>query len=161
MLESKNADGRTAANRHFVKDVILVCLSAVALSNIWFSNSVFMKLYIQYENAMSFYTSAVTMVKSTEGYEPGVGVAFIGEADAGVFKPDRIDDHQLAGMYPTLINVYSRDDFVRYYVGFDVRYATPEEKEHLIGTEEYQAMASYPYYGSVKRIEDFIVVKMG
>lgn len=155
------ADGRTAPKRHFEKDVILLCLSAVAISNIWFSNTVFMKLYLQYENAMSFFTSAVTQIKQTEGFEPGVGVAFIGEADTAVFKPDSIDDHQLAGMYPTLINVYSRDDFVRYYVGFDVRYATEEEKARLTETGEYKEMPSYPYYGSVKRIEDFIVVKLG
>ena len=36
-----------------------------------------------------------------------------------------------------------------------------EEKAKLLADPRYEAMPAYPYYGSVQKIDDFIVVKLG
>ena len=36
-----------------------------------------------------------------------------------------------------------------------------EELEAISATPEFEQMAEYPYYGSVKMIGDYIVVKLG
>ena len=46
-------------------------------------------------------------------------------------------------------------------MGTDIPLATAEEISALEAREEFLAMAEYPYYGSVQKIDDFIVVRLG
>ena len=60
-----------------------------------------------------------------------------------------------------LINVYSRENFFRYYLGFEIPFADEAEIRALEEDPQVLAMAEYPYYGSVKKIGDLIVVRLG
>lgn len=154
------ADGRIEPRRGFERDILLTAMTLITLSNVTFANSVYLKQYLQYENAMAFYTEVVTQIKLSEDYDPGCAVAVIGEADATLYTEEKISGQHLAGIYPTLVNVYSREDFMRYYVGFDVGYATYTQRLAIMETEEFAAMPSYPYSGSIQRIGDYMVVKL-
>lgn len=154
------ADGRIDHSRRIEKDILLIAMTLITLSNITFANSVYLKQYLQYENAMSFYTTVVTQMKMEEDYDPYCTVAIIGDADLTVSKTDSISGHYMAGVLPDLVNVYSRDDFIRYYVGYDVNFATWEEKSAIVETDEYKDMPAYPNIGSIQRIDDFMVVKL-
>lgn len=155
------ADGRIDPRRSIEKDILLTAMTLITLSNVTFANSIYLKQYLQYENAMAFYTEVVTQIKMNEDYDPGCAVAVIGDAGLTLYDEERIPGGYLAGMSPTLVNVYSRDDFMRYYVGFDVGYATYQEKAAIMETEEFASMPSYPYSGSIQRIGDYMVVKLG
>lgn len=155
------ADGRIDPRRSIEKDILLTAMTLITLSNVTFANSIYLKQYLQYENAMAFYTEVVTQIKMNEDYDPGCAVAVIGDAGLTLYDEERIPGGYLAGMAPTLVNVYSRDDFMRYYVGFDVGYATYQEKAAIMETEEFASMPSYPYSGSIQRIGDYMVVKLG
>ena len=50
---------------------------------------------------------------------------------------------------------------IRQYLGFDVPFATWEEQLELGKLDEVKAMPEYPYPGSVKRVENYIVVMLG
>lgn len=154
------ADGRILHSRRVGKDILLTAMTLIAISNITFANSVYLKQYLQYENAVSFYTSVVTQMKMTEDYDPFCTVAVIGDADLTVSKTDNISGHYMAGVLPDLVNVYSRDALIRCYVGYDVKFATQEEIDAVTETEEYKNMPVYPYVGSIRRIDDFMVVKL-
>ena len=67
----------------------------------------------------------------------------------------------LLGPSQDLVNIYSRENFFRRYLGFAVPFASQEELDSLSGTAEFEQMAEYPYNGSVKKIGDYIVVKLG
>ena len=67
----------------------------------------------------------------------------------------------LLGPSYDLINIYSRESLFRQYLGFDIEFAGEEELEAISATPEFEQMAEYPYYGSVKMIGDYIVVKLG
>lgn len=155
------ADGRIDPRRRFEKDVLLAAMTLITLSNVTFANSVYLKQYLQYENAMAFYTEVVTQIKMHEDYDPDCAVAVIGDADATLYTEEEISGHYMAGMYPTLVNVYSREDFMRYYVGFDVGYASYTEKLEIAQTEEFASMPTYPDSSSIQRIGDYMVVKLG
>lgn len=47
------------------------------------------------------------------------------------------------------------------FVGSAVPFASEEEIEEIKKNAEYDEMSVYPYYGSVKRINDCVVVKLG
>ena len=59
------------------------------------------------------------------------------------------------------MNVYSKERMIRQYLGFDVPFATWEEQLELGKLDEVKAMPEYPYPGSVKRVENYIVVMLG
>ena len=53
------------------------------------------------------------------------------------------------------------DEFITYYLGFDIPFATTEEKATLVKEEYIENMPVYPYNGYVQKVDDYIVVKLG
>ena len=144
-----------------LRDISVLLLLAVLVSNVYFGNMTYLKLNLQYENAYSFYTSLMTQVKSTEGFDEDTELAIIGRQDNLLHTFPQLDTELLTGPAPDLVNSYSRENFVKNYLGFDIAFASEESLEKLQNDERVQQMAEYPYYGSVKKIDDYIVVKLG
>lgn len=143
------------------RDVLYLSLALVLMSNVFFANECYVKLHLQYENAYSFYSVLLTRVQGAEGYDEGCKLAIIGHQDNKLTKFPEIDLGYLMGPSQDLINIYSRENFLRRYMGTDIPLATAEEAAALEEREEYQSMAEYPYYGSVRKIDDFMVVRLG
>ena len=143
------------------RDVLYISLSLVLMSNVFFANKCYTKLYLQYENAYSFYSVLLNRVQGAEGYEEGCKLAIIGSQDNKLTKFPEIDLGYLMGPSQDLINIYSRENFLRRYMGTDIPLATGEEIAAIESSEEFQTMAEYPYYGSVKKIDGFMVVRLG
>lgn len=143
------------------RDVLYISLALVLVSNVFFANECYVKLHLQYENAYSFYSVLLNRVQGTEGYAEGCKLALIGHQDNKLTKFPEIDLGYLMGPNQDLINIYSRENFLRRYMGTDIPLATAEEISALEAREEFLAMAEYPYYGSVQKIDDFIVVRLG
>lgn len=144
-----------------VRDISALLLMAVLVSNVYFGNMTYLKLKLQYENAYSFYTSLMAQVKSTEGFDEDSELALIGHQDNLLHSFPQLDTDLLMGPAPDLVNSYSRENFVKNYLGFDIAFASEESLEKLRNDERVQQMAEYPYYGSVEKIDNYIVVKLG
>ena len=65
------------------------------------------------------------------------------------------------GVNRELINIYSRENFIRFYLGLDLPFAPESAVEALEDDARVLAMAEYPYDGSVQKIDDMIVVRLG
>lgn len=143
------------------RDVLYISLALVLMSNVFFANECYVKLHLQYENAYSFYSVLLTRVQGAEGYDEDCRLAIIGHQDNKITRFPQIDLGYLMGPGHDLINIYSRENFLRRYMGTDIPLATEEEIAALEQREEFQAMAEYPYYGSVKKIDDYMVVRLG
>ena len=144
-----------------LKDISVLLLLAVVLSNVYFSNMVYLKMDLQYENAQSFYTGLMTQVKETEGFDEDSKLAIIGSQDNLLHRFPELDTELLLGPARDLVNIYSRENFIKYYLGFDIPFASEEELAALSEDSRVEAMAEYPYYGSVCEMDGFIVVKLG
>ena len=132
------------------------------LGNVYFANEVYLEMYLEYENAYSFYSILLSRAENTEGFENGTKLALIGRQDNAVTTfDDKIDLGYIAGPSRGLINAYSRENFIRRYLGSNVPLATAEECDALAATAEFADMAEYPYYGSIKMIDGYVVVKLG
>ena len=140
------------------RDAVLVCLLVIALSNAVFANKVYFKMYLNYEAAVSYYTRLLTRVEETEGFDEDCRLAFISFPRQSVFEAEELDTGHLTG--PSgLASIYTRTDFVRYYLGSVIPFAEDGELLALMENERVEAMPIYPYEGSVQRIDDCIVVK--
>ena len=144
-----------------VKDIMALLMCIVIASNVYFANMTYLKMHLQYENANAFYVSLIAQIKETEGFDENSRLAIIGRQDNLLYPFPELGTDGLLGPSQDLVNIYSRENFFRRYLGFDVPFAGQEELDALSKTAEFEQMAEYPYNGSVKKIGDYIVVKLG
>lgn len=143
------------------RDAVYLCLIIAIVSNIYFANKVYLKLYLQYENAYSFYSILLTRVENTDGFDENCSLAIIGDQDNTLRRFDEIDVGYIQGPSYDLVNIYSREKFFNYYLGSSIPFADNETKERIKTDARFLEMPEYPYYGSVRKIDDCIVVKLG
>ena len=136
-------------------------LAAVVMSNVYFANMTYLKMQLQYENARAFYTVLTARLTRTEGFDENCRLAFVGQQHTLLHTLPELDTELLQGPSRDLINIYSRENFLRYYLGFDIPFADEEECAALADEALVQAMSVYPYDGSVQKIGDCIVIKLG
>ena len=144
-----------------VKDIMALLMCIIIASNVYFANMTYLKMHLQYENANAFYVSLIAQIKETEGFDENSRLAIIGRQDNLLYPFPELGTDGLLGPSQDLVNIYSRENFFRRYLGFDVPFAGQEELDALSKTAEFEQMAEYPYNGSVKKIGDYIVVKLG
>lgn len=144
-----------------VKYISALMLCVVVLSNVYFANMVYLKMDLQYENAKAFYTVLMTQVKDTEGFDENSKLAIIGKQENLLHEFPELDTELLLGPSRDLVNIYSRENFIRYYLGWDMPFASEDELAELSEDSRVEAMAEYPYYGSVCEMDGFIIVKLG
>ena len=144
-----------------VKDIMALLMCIIIASNVYFANMTYLKMHLQYENANAFYVSLIAQIKETEGFDENSRLAIIGRQDNLLYPFPELETDGLLGPSQDLVNIYSRENFFRRYLGFDVPFAGQEELDALSKTAEFEQMAEYPYNGSVKKIGDCIVVKLG
>ena len=152
-----------------LKDIICIFMALVLVSNIYIANKSYLELHMAYENAYAFYTSIITQIKMTSGFDENSKLAIIGKTEEsnylekfekGGSEKERSEKNIIKGINLSLKNVYSRNSFITYYLGFDIEFATEEEISILQADERFEEMEVYPYYGSVQKIDNYIVVKL-
>ncbi|MCR5576202.1 MAG: glucosyltransferase domain-containing protein [Oscillospiraceae bacterium] len=144
-----------------VRALMSCLLALIAAGNIYFANMTYLKMQLQYENAHAFYTVLLTQVMQTPGFNENSRLAFLGEQSNLLHRFDELDTELLQGPNRDLVNIYSRENFLRLYLGCDLPFADEESLDTLREDPRVQAMPEYPYAGSVAKIDDFIVVKLG
>ena len=159
-LDDVERQGRRS--KSVLADLSVVCALLIVSTNISIGNQAFLQMHLKYENTYAFYSSLLSELRDNEAFVPGTKVAIIGEYDA--------PDHYEEGM-PDLKRImgvdgvdpmdYSNQEFVKYYIGVDIPFASAEEIAAIEASEEFQQMACYPYHGSVETIDGIIVVKLG
>ena len=143
------------------RDLVYLSLVIAIISNVYFANKVYLKLHLQYENAYSFYSILLERVENTEGFDESCSLAMIGDQDNKMRRFNEIDIGYLQGPSWDLVNIYSREKFFNYYLGCSIPFASNEEKEKLKEDARFIEMAEYPYDGSIKKIDGFMVVRLG
>ena len=136
-------------------------LAVVLVGNVFFANQCWLKMHLQYENAASFYTILLSRVQDLPGYTSETELALIGRQDNKLYTFPQFDLGYLNGPPAELINIYSRENFIRRYIGSDIPFASSEELDMLSAHPDFAEMAEYPYYGSVRLIDGYAVVKLG
>lgn len=144
-----------------LRGAALVCMGLILVCNIFYSNRLYLKMKLEYEEAYGFYSSIVTRVKSAEGYDNDTMLIITGDANELVYHADEIDTSDIVGIMEGLLNIYSRSDFLRYYIGYDYNPVDWDAWGALDAMGEVEKMPVFPYDGSVKKFGDFMVVKLG
>lgn len=124
-----------------------------------YDNYCYMQTEFRQERAISYFTTMITRIQSTEGYDDDYPIAFINENQ----KENNADDIQQyydpivtnPYVYP-MVNSYNWDDFTKHWLGFD---SVTKDPADYMDHELVQKMPSYPDDGSIQIIDDVVVVK--
>ncbi len=146
--------------KELLRNVMVMGLVVIAVSNIYTANKAYLKQYLVYENTYSFYETIVTQIQMTEGFDENSKIAIIGNIAKDSEYLKMFGENTIYGLCGFKGEVIS-DKVITYYLGVDLNYATDTEKQQLRSDERVKEMSTYPYYGYVQKIDDYIVVKIG
>lgn len=150
---------------HWISGLCLNLLTIVlALSvtvNIYIANQAYLNLHLRYENAGAFYTSLIADIKLTPGFDEHTKLAIIGNYQQPEYYSSQFEQiYAITGVYGFVPDNYSKQYFLEYYTGFPISFASEEEIQLIQSSAEYESMAVYPYYGSLQKFGNILVVKL-
>lgn len=162
VLDNINAILNTKRSRNICFDLTVCLLTVILICNVYAGNKANLHSYLAYENAKSFYTSLITRIECQSEFAENSRIAIVGGVDEYVYIFDEFNDAtKIFGANGMNLNAYSREQFIKYYIGFDAEFADDETEKALAETDEFKAMPVYPYEGSIAEIDNYIVVKLG
>lgn len=161
ILSSVSCESLMREKHHAVRDILCAAMAVIVFCNVFYANRLYLKMKLEYENAYAFYSTLTSRIKETPGYGEDTMVFITGDAHELLHESDEIDTSDLVGIMEGLINVYSRSDFLTYYAGFAPPTFDWAKWDASGAIAEVDSMPIYPYDGSVKLVDDFIIVKLG
>ncbi len=158
----ENSDFKTKSLKFTAKQLIPALLILITISNIYTANLVYLRMYYENSNINSFFTGLSTRIEECEGFSEGDRVALCGESNELFYNMDnKFNKYSISGTNDLNPNIYSRNDYIKYFIGKDYDYLSRGEIIELYNSnDEIMNMPNYPYDGSVKKIDNIIVVKL-
>lgn len=150
--------------------VLVVAVMALSCySNYLITNKAYFRMELAKDRVTAYLNRILANVEATEGYENGDQLAILGnfyyKDNPSPVEMDIIDSEPLREMSGValengLITPGVRDNFIRFYVGFNITELDDKRKGELMDTQQYQNMPVYPEEGSIRLIDDVWVVKL-
>ena len=137
-------------------------LSVTCIMYARYDNQCYLKAEFQQQEAISWYTTLATQIKSTPGYRDELPVAWVNEnesRDLSLYNIDELDFLMISGYEANIqdyVNSWAWKEFAARWCGFRPETVSSEEVEKL---PEVQAMPHYPDDGSIRVVQDMVVVK--
>lgn len=153
------------AEKNWLNDVVLISFTLVIISNVFFANKVYLKMYLGNESMFAYYSAMAADIRQSPEYKDGMTLAILGEETDLVEYMDEIDTGYFTGPADNTINMYTRDCFLKYYIGLNVPTLpyldTYKIRGDIESTDEFKSMPEYPAEGSIAEIDGYLVVKLG
>lgn len=153
------------AEKNWLNDVVLISFTLVIISNVFFANKVYLKMYLGNESMFAYYSAMAADIRQSPEYKEGMTLAILGEETDLVEYMDEIDTGYFTGPADNTINMYTRDCFLKYYIGLNVPTLpyldTYKIRGDIESTDEFKSMPEYPAEGSIAEIDGYLVVKLG
>ena len=170
MLLERLPENTGRANRR-ISRFVSVITAAIIFYNGYYTNFNYTALYYANEQVKNYLTALTAQIRMAEGYTPEKKWAFLGE----IQDPDMIDmwkDQWMGYEDPPyyggiksctaeelLTTSYSFDFWVHSYIGYIPEKATQEEMQSLAAEEQVAEMPCWPSEGSIKVVNEYLVVK--
>ncbi len=146
-----------------LNSVTAVMLVITVITYIWFANGNYLAMEYTNQHDNAYYQTLMTQIKSVDGYHADMPITMIGKpvVDSTYTRQDMIGGtFDLAGKGSTNINAYSSWNIMTRVLGYDpVNRNSDEEEEYFRGLDEVVNMPCYPSTGSIKIIDDTVVIK--
>jgi len=142
---------------------VVVVLMTMSIGFIRFDNIAYLKANILQTQFISYYTNLISRIKSLEGYRDDMKIAYIktgigGIHDKTVTVYPEFEDVNIMPYHPSsyIIRYTSYPEIMRLWCAFNPEIVDGKLYE---SREDVKQMPTYPNDGSVKIIDDIVVVK--
>ena len=148
---------------HEAYRVSAVLMSLLVIMNIYFANACYLKAEVIQKQTLSEMTVLVTRIKSVEHYNDEMPVSFImtGDNDSTKTENQVFEDIAIVPFGVRLTNpYYMRRNLLNNlstWCGFAPQYV---DSGHFVNLQEVKDMPCYPDDGSIRVIENTVVVKL-
>lgn len=157
-LISRCMDGHRLVRRAGSATVILVCVLAVMLAR--FDNLCYLKAQYMQTQGISYFTTLITQIKSTEGFTQNTPVVYINEYGKYDYTTASIPEFKEIKLTPfehsSILNDYAWKITMKMWCDFDPTLEDASEYENL---PEVQEMPCYPDTGSIHMMDGVLIVK--
>ncbi len=142
---------------------VSVCAIAITIVYIWYANGNYQTMWYTQKYDMAYFQTMVTQIKSAEGYRDGLPLAVIGDrlADESHMRNSMYEaEFSMGGRMESNVNSYARWHIMIQYLGYNPQFLFAAETEEIAKWPEVQEMAEYPENGSIRIVNDVIVIKL-
>lgn len=147
--------------RFAAEHALPLILAGIVTVNVYIANQAYLNLHLRYENAHAFYSALIADLNSNPDFQEGTKLALVGTYVSPKFYEEQFaDTDRITGVHGFLPDGYARAQFMSYYIGLDVPFASDGEVAALQELAQVQDMPRYPYYGSIQTIDGMLVVKL-
>lgn len=134
----------------------IICVLYVRFDNICYLKATFIQ-----EQTLDYYERLVSRIQSCEGYSENMKVLFVGEFEKSSTEFPTIPEFESVNINPymnsdSMNNNYAWKTSMKLWVGFSPEFAEMDEIQNINVIEN---MNCYPSDGSIKVIDDVLVVK--
>lgn len=131
------------------------------VGNTYFTNLTYTKTYYVNRQVENYFSALITQVRMTEDFTPELKWAFIGElSDPLIDNPwQDVTVYGGSGSTEKTLSSYSWKRWFRAYQGYSFEMANNDQIAELMQTPVYQAMPYWPSEGSIKVIDDVVIIK--
>lgn len=139
--------------------VLMIFLSIIGYT--YQANRNYVALYYTTKQTENQLMMLVERARMADGYKDSQKWAFIGfNVEDELVKNPWETMEVYGGNARYLVNSYARNKFINAYIGFDVPMVEQERIEELSSLPEIQQMPCYPDDGSIKVVDDILVIKL-
>ena len=151
--------------KRLLAGVLSGLLVLIVWYNGYYTNLNYTSLFYANRHVENYFSGLMTQMRMTEGYTPDKTWAFLG---------DQVDDPKLYDIWNVepvyggfigstakgLLNAsYSVDVWIHSFIGYETVYASGEEEAVLAADPRVTEMPCWPSQGSIRVVDDYIVVK--
>ena len=144
--------------KNILKTIATVCIFSLTLVFCRTANTHYLAAELKQQRAISYFTTLAANIKSTENYKDEYPVVFINEErnDLSFNEQSSFEFIYYLPYRFSVVNNYSWKEFVKVWTGYDPVILEDDDFKDL---PEIKNMPSYPDYGSIKVIDETVVVK--
>ena len=118
-------------------------------------------MYFQTRQAENYAVSLVTQIRMTDDYTDELPWAFVGTIKDAHLKTlwDSTPTYGGSKSASVMLNAYSREDWIKNYIGYTVQWASDVQLAEIKKTAEFKSMPVWPDAGSIRVINGCVVVR--
>ena len=146
---------------NYCEKIILSSTIICILSYVYFANVNYTSMFYMNQQTTSYFISMVTRIKDVEGFDASYQWALIGDTiqDPGFENPWAVAQ-KYGGNPDSLLNAYSRNSYLREYLGCKYDAVDEWRLNEIKNMDIVQNMPCYPNSGSIRVINDVVVIKL-
>lgn len=147
--------------------VIIVLVATVLFCNVVYANDIYLKKQLEYEDTQLLFNRIIAKMENLEGFQPTANteIVIIGIPKGSPLYNKRVGfkelDDAIGLSSPISVTTYPKyEAYFKYVLNYPIHVADKNIMKQYCQKDEVKNMPAFPYEGSVKMVDDRVVVKI-